>query len=350
MKNHYFNHYNKVAESILNRYAMVDRPSSGLKNIVVDSFVPRMMYATELNTDHFSKFNMPKTAVAISPWFANLLGISAINIEQLTRLIGYDRRSLSLMFKKMKQKKKKLILLGYGGTSINTVHWLSEISKMIGIVNLFDKVTVYEPDEVEFSNLLRFPINPSLTTSYPFKSNKMKPARELYSNDIDSIKRDIHKVRKVEIGKDELNSISEKVEYLTQYAGTREIKKICSDTVIFGAPDIPTRTLLSERGNFICATHGDDSCRIDLNPEQTEEIQVESYGVIQLNTFFMNQLRMAISLVEILASDMDLNEKDKNILDYSFSGSDSLITDRAYNFQSDFNGLILTPDEARNIR
>jgi hypothetical protein len=63
----------------------------------------------------------------------------------------------------------------------------------------------------------------------------------------------------------------------------------------------------------------------------------------------MNQLRMAIGLLEILASNNNLLDlDDAHYLEYSFDGTRKLPTDREYNFQLEHNGLMMTPEEAQN--
>ena len=73
--------------------------------------------------------------------------------------------------------------------------------------------------------------------------------------------------------------------------------------------------------------------------------------MIQLSPLFMSQLRMAISLLEILSDDNLndlLSEQDKSILQYSFNGESVLKTDRVYNFNIDKRISMMTEDEALN--
>jgi hypothetical protein len=93
--------------------------------------------------------------------------------------------------------------------------------------------------------------------------------------------------------------------------------------------------------NLITATHGDDDASLILNPVNQSDLQVESYGMIKLTTFFMNQIRLAIGLLELLASDQDLSERNKKILDFSYvTNTKTLPTSRQWNCQLEHNGLI----------
>ena len=117
--------------------------------------------------------------------------------------------------------------------------------------------------------------------------------------------------------------------------------------IIYGAPGIQTREELSKFGHFISATHGDNGCRLDLNPKQESEIQVESYGIIQLAGFYMNQLRIAIGFLEVLANPLfDPTQQDITLLEYEFNGEAVKQADRNYKFQLDFDGLVLTEELA----
>lgn len=101
-------------------------------------------------------------------------------------------------------------------------------------------------------------------------------------------------------------------------------------------------------GNFIGATHANTSCSLWLNPKQDQDIQVESYGMIQLGGFFMNQLRLAIGLLEVLASEQNLAEQDKSLLRYEFTGEAAMKTDLNYNWQLVRNLNMMTEEEANN--
>ena len=54
----------------------------------------------------------------------------------------------------------------------------------------------------------------------------------------------------------------------------------------------------------------------------------------------MNQLQMAISFIELLASNQDLQEQDKTILEYSFNGKAKGKPSRSYSFQLNHTGLL----------
>lgn len=333
----------RIMDQLRVRYAFFSRPRSGLLNVVVDSFVPRLLYKAQFKHTYLqrvAKDTISKTAVAISPWFASMLGVKQVPISDLLAILGYTPKGMRALFRKVRAKKLNLTLIGYGGTSINTMTWLTEIAKLVNAPQVFQSIAVYEPDTLEVSNLLRFPIDIRLVND-EFHSRDQPPYKVLLADNL----------RKLS---DDVLTIPKYYDLATNYRRTHiktyeeDVFTANTNTIMYGAPDLKTRALLSAGGNFISATHSDQACRIDLNPAQNTELQVESYGVIALSTFFMNQLKMAITFMEILASDQDLSEKDKTMLEYAFDGKTKLPKDcsRMYNFQLEHNGHVMTEEEA----
>jgi hypothetical protein len=132
-----------------------------------------------------------------------------------------------------------------------------------------------------------------------------------------------------------------------------EFKQEFANKVYYGAPDIATREMFSSipEIKFISGTHGDDDCQLYIKPEQDSTIQIESYGMINLSVFFMNQVKLTIAFLELLASDTDLTVSNL-IMEYSFSKEyiDGKINkaglNRTYNFPIVRNNVI---DQELNI-
>ena len=253
--------------------------------------------------------------------------------------MGYTKTDIKRLFASVRSKKLTLNMVGYGGTSVNTMHWLYEMSKMVFAINTFKQIKIWEPDTIEVSNLLRFPIDTSSSLKTYHRSSPAYvgvPKTDMANGELERLS-----TEKPEIHKSYLTTAAD----FSPYQQSNHTI-LPADQIVYGAPDITTRQRLAPYGNFISATHSDSSCRIDLNPEQDDTLQVESYGMISLSAFFMNQLRMAIGLLELLGSDQDLQEQDKTILEYKFTGERLLQTDREYQFQLEHSGLVLTPEEA----
>lgn len=334
-----------LRDQIRTRYAMFDRPRSGALNPVIDAFVPRMLYSANLDVNRLQDIKIPATAVTISPLFANILGIRQLPVEELCAVLGYTIKDIRQLLRAVRSKQLHMTMVGFGGTSINTIYWLDQMSKMTSSIKLFKELVIYENDTLEFSNLLRLPVNiyslPEFNAKrYSYNSAPSKlallgnMANTLTATPVYTITSYMDATRNPTVRRDYNNdgtiTINARHKYFT-----------------YGAPDIETRSELSKIGHFISATHADKTCRIDLNPEQDTNLQVESYGVISLGAFFMNQLRMAIGLLELLASDQDLMEQNKTILEYQFDGVAKLPTSRKYAFQLEHSGMLMDENEAQ---
>ena len=330
-----------LKDQIRTRYGFFERPSSGLNNVIVDSYFPRLLYCCNMDIHNLANYQLPKTAVAISPLVANILNVKQVPTEQLCRVLGYNTKMIKTLLKKVKDKKLTFVFAGAGGTGMNTAYFLREMCRMTDTVNLFRKVLVYDQDTVELSNLLRFPVDVrSLNTTSTHKVDLIAP----FTSALSTNKPEYHKSF---IGISENGSFNYPHHGLYSWLDNDDECQTHNDVVIYGAPSVESRNALSKVGNFICATHAATTCSIWLNPHQNTELQVESYGMIQLGGFFMNQLKMAISLLEILGrDDLDLKAQDVELLDFEFDGTIQMRTDRQYNWQIDPNLLMMTEHQA----
>lgn len=336
-----------LREQIRARYGFCNRPSSGLSNVVLDSFFPGLLYKYDMNVQELlANETFPKTAVCVSPLVADLLQVKRIPTDQLIRILGYSVKDISNLLVAVKNKSLNFIFAGIGGTGMNTAYWLDELSKLTNTINIFNTISVYEKESIEFSNILRFPLPLSTYYQYapspndrPYKLDIILPLLNRLTN------------RKLIIN----NGYIVRDSYLygefftANYSISPATYTAKPRTVIYGAPGLEHRNFLSSLGNFVCATHASNSCSIWLNPTQTESIEIESYGSIQLGPFMMNQLRMTIGLLELLASDTPLDTKDHEYLNYEFTGESVSRTDRQYNFQIQRDALMMTPEQAMAI-
>ena len=340
-----------LREQIRTRYGFFERPSSGLSNVVLDSFFPRLMYnysmsIAQLRLDE----SFPRTACAISPLVAECLNVKRIQTEQLCRVLGYDTKAIKALIDTVRAKKINIVFAGAGGTGMNTSYWLTELCTMVHAIDLFDRVCVFEPEIIEYSNMFRFPISLAAYTDAisnydsPYKMRLIEPMAQKLS-----AKKPVFVytlLNAAEIGYRDTT-------YFFNSSWDREngqyIKTTKPNTIIYGAPSLSARAEMTQLGNFIAATHANTSCSLWLNPKQEQDIQVESYGMIQLGAFFMNQLRMAIGLLEVLATRTDFSEQDQNLLTYEFTGDIQLRTDRQYNWQITRDMNIMTEEAAATL-
>jgi len=334
-----------LLEQIRNRYAFFDRPTSGLSNIIIDNYAPKLMYLTNLEQDQLRRnVILPKTIYTISPWFAQYFGATLVPTEQLCRILGYDIKDLKALITKVKRKDYTVTFVGYGGTVINTIHWLTELMKLTQSVNLFKTIEVFEPSNLEISNLLRFPKNPYIEHTVSNTSPACK-LQLISSDELSLLSRTKPFLRQSRVdGEGDLY----KTQIGTRYNTETRMYVAKPNHVFYGAPGIATRASFERIGHFVSATHNGNNAHLWLNPTQDADLQVESYGLIQLTPFFMNQLRLAIGFLEMLAeTDLNLLEKDRLLLEYEFDGEAKLPTNRVYNFQlGNHDGTVTTEAQA----
>ena len=340
-----------LREQIRTRYGFFERPSSGLSNVVLDSFFPRLMYNYNMNIAQLRlDESFPRTACAISPLVAECLNVKRIQTEQLCRVLGYDTKTIKALIDTVRAKKINIVFAGAGGTGMNTSYWLTELCTMVHAIDLFDRVCVFEPEVIEYSNMFRFPISLAAYTDaiakhdLPYKMRLIEPMAQKLS-----AKKPVffHTfLNKNKIGHRDTNNFfaCNWDRDTSRYTYTTKL-----NTIIYGAPSLSARAEMTEFGNFIAATHANTSCSLWLNPKQEQDIQVESYGMIQLGAFFMNQLRMAIGLLEVLATRTNFSEQDQNLLTYEFTGDIQLRTDRQYNWQITRDINMMTEEAAATL-
>lgn len=302
-----------LKKEVTHRYAMVPLSTvdSNLLNIV-DSSLPHLLVNGNFRAEHM-QLRSHHSYTAISPFTADLLNVNRVPFEDLISLLGYTKEQLTNLTKIVKEKNYDFIFVGAGGTGMNTAVWLSEIVRLTGIKNIFKTVTVHEEESAEFTNLLRFPLSTALNyNAGTHKLHIIKPYINMLSPQVSITATYLPNTR---------NEFHNRV--FKDLYGTNGFRPD-TNPVFYGAPDLVSRSKLSPLGRFVCATHANSTCSIWLNPSQDLDIQVESYGMIQLAPFFMNQLRMTIGLLELLASDQNLDEQDKHILEYEFQGNSQI--------------------------
>ncbi|PPB54639.1 hypothetical protein [Campylobacter hyointestinalis] len=285
-----------------------------VQNEVIDSTVP---FYTERNTlqDIYIEFKKyRKKFFSISRLFARECGVVPIPIEHLVMHLGYTLKDIKDLMLQVKQKKYNFIFAGFGGTGVNTAYWLTEFSQATGVTNLFKNVYIYDSDTIELSNVFRFPdiSIDDWCKNYYYHRNPNKIALYTHNMSIALQSSKSIKVYALNLDKSYLKNI---------YYGSNS--SLVNPLILYGSPDLVSRRdFISIRGllpnfNIIYATHKDNSCLVEVNPtkELDTNLANESYGMVELNIFFMNQIRMAIKLLEVLASG-DFSSSEFN---YSFA-------------------------------
>jgi len=240
----------------------------------------------------------------ISEAFSNRFGIRKIQLETLVNVLGFEKKYIRDILVKISMRRLNIVYVGFGGTGVNTHYWLSELASWCNIQDIFKKAIVMDEDTIDFTNILRFPMD---MNTYHQKSCKVRRGaiEPMYKTNLATDFAGIYTygIQKINsrlswnFRNDTLFEIGVNVD-----KPRNEKVSAKSDTIFYGAPDIPTREMLSDV-IFIAATHGDNECSLHIRPKVDTQLQQESYGMIQLNAFFMNQLRMAIAFIELIAKD-----------------------------------------------
>jgi hypothetical protein len=320
-----------IADKFKVRYADMDEKEFGSSNMVIDAYYPNYIRRSLLNMNVAN--SLSARASAISPFIANELGVYQIQIEDLTKMLGFKKQDIKAILNAVKSKDINLVLIGLGGTGMNFMHWATELCNYANTINIFNSIQILEDDMLDITNIPRFPQNIS-NRSFSENADMQK------INLID----DVSVLSKTKIKK-----------FNTRFnEGTFKYLYLKHDNhVFYGAPDIKTRELFSKVSLkdkiFISGTHGNDDCQLYIRPVQNSDLQVESYGMINLSVFFMNQIKLTIEFLKLLGSNEDLLES-RLIMEYSFSKEykDGNILraglNRTYNFPIQEQSFMLEDD------
>ena len=339
--------FKDISEALAHRYAVLEKPGK-VRNLIVDSFLPQYFIKHKFNLENIQEEfrNISSTATMIHRGFARMLGIRELPLDDMLAMVGYTKERITELLTNVRAKKLNIAFAGYGGVGTNTVYWLTELCNMSNIQGLFNKIIISDFDRLSLDNVFRMP--------NPFKTFSALKHKDMIFNDPNSrytrtayCENSLYKTQTIPT--DSFKALSTKAPYY----GTRPLDGSTFNEnhidhlynwIVYGAPDIESRKLFSKALNrdfperpdyydncladhikaFISATHGDDNCGLVINPsylENESNLMMESYGIIQLNVFFFNQLKLAISFLEVLEkySLDELNEfRDKEFLkDYS---------------------------------
>lgn len=322
-----------VADKIKTRYAEISEVTFGSQNMVVDAFYPT--YVRKSLTNRYFVPNLSKKISCISPFLAKELNCFQIPIGDLTRMLGYSKIQLKNILESVKTKKIELVLVGLGGTGMNFMHWATELCNYTNSINVFENIHIYDEDKIDLTNIFRFPMILDASHIYTMSNTNLLPFK------LDCIDKNSILSR---------NRMAFNYEFITIHTlsdNGANLDDHWKNKILYGAPDIQTREMFSTFNDlqFVSATHGNDDCQLYIKPPQDSNMQMESYGMINLSVFFMNQLKMTIAFFELLNSSEDLTVSSL-IMDYSFAkeyANGNIIKsglNRTYNFPINENNFI----------
>lgn len=199
--------------------------------------------------------------------FDSLLPLLDINIEQI-------RADLEII----KANDVHITAIGYGGFSINLFTFMAMLAQRAGVYKPFKHITIYEDDNITLLNAFR--IYKRLDNVITRRNNRAHLKLQLFQD--------------LEMG-------------LTQEL-TRKAERFTADHIaahsgelLFGAPDFDTRQLL-ENEQFLFTGHGGDEVEFISRPIIDTSITSETYGSINLTTFFLNMIKAAEAFIHTVAT------------------------------------------------
>ena len=262
---------------------------------VIDTNIPFLIFR-DTHQNEFALANnlrYTKDLYSMSPLLSALTGAPLVPFKYLLSAIAPTDLDIHALLHEVKAKELSVIFTGVGGTGMNTLVWLSKLCELYHVTQLFKEIHIFEKDSVDFSNIFRFPIKLSQLEDTLFAEPKkaflalpyaQQLATAVFTHDtfIETL--------------DDVPSL-----FLT------EDSKLKPNFVTYGAPFVANRNFLSSLGQFISATHANNTASLYINPIADDSLQFETYGLIQLNSFFINQILMAIEFLNILQADLQFS-------------------------------------------
>lgn len=301
------------------RYLQPIRPIKK-RNLIVDSYIIKDFtnYLIDKGSRFYPDFKLPTSAYLINRWIASLIGIPSISISDLCLMLGYDKRFLKELFNEVRKKRLNITLVGIGGFGMNFLSNLIEISEYINEYKIFKSLKVYEKDNLEYSNIIRM-MSRSISVSAFSELVYLKDSNLLgdYFDKIDLLYNlDIRclSYMKPIISKREYN------EYFAHY-----------NDIVIGAVDLKTRdSLYKSNIPFLCPIHNNNKNYLWSKPNVNTDLQIESYGLIDLSRFFLSMLKMTIEVLIALRDDK-FKEIDTLVKEFQIDTIDCSKTSRTYN-------------------
>ena len=251
--------------------------------LLLDTFYPMILSQEIINPRNgvlVPERASASTGYAISERVAVDIGSRRLHISELVSMLGYTKTDISKLVQAVKNKELYIALVGVGGTGSNFLHWMQEMTEWVGKDRIFSQIHVYDDDDFDIPNMLRIPFIPE------FRSESQSAKK------VDCLPGKFRTMA---------NIFKVHPERLTETHLESNSFGIPKRSLVYGAPDIATRSWLSASGHtFIAATHRDSEFSLVENPAVDDELMMETYGKINLSAFLLNHLTMTIKFLEHL--------------------------------------------------
>ena len=256
-----------------------------------------------------------------------------IPINHLFALFDINEKEFLKTFKAVTYITNPIYCLGLGGLMSNFLFWCQRIQNYFDLPYTFKKLKVYEPDNLEFDNLFRIPLN--------WKDIKI-PTGNYQNHFLDKVwQMTENSARLSKLLLMHTTDIAQDLElHYTMFDGNYE--RLLKGAILIGGVDLNSRLEIFNKWGrtnsditFICPTHSNDTLRIDFYPNFNHEVLIETYGSVDLNKFLLTMFKMTIELLKVLANksyDNEDNTKklDVNHLTYTLADTDFKANSQKY--------------------
>lgn len=214
----------------------------------------------------------------ISPNLGTMYKAQVAPFDSLLPLVGINLDQIRTDLEVIKANDVHITSIGYGGFSINLFTFMAMLAQRAGVFKPFKRITIYEDDAITLLNAFR--IYKRLDNIATRRGNRSQLKLQLF--------------QELEMGlTQELDRISERFtgEHIEKHTGE----------LLFGAPDFATRQLL-ENEQFLFTGHGGNEVEFISRPIVDSSITTETYGSINVTTFFFNMIKAAEMFIHIIAT------------------------------------------------
>lgn len=273
-----------ITDAVKHRYLTdLNVSSEAMSNKIIDAVTPTYV------ADHTPVNNYQ--ALTISPMNASLIGASSIPFNNLIKIAGLDMKRFKKALQIVKERELTFVSVGYGGLSINMLHFLSMLAYRVDVQDVFKGLHIYENDNISYTNVMR--VYKDLT-HVKCKLGERLNKTSLFDED----------------------NLAENILVHQYYLLEEHIGEIGEDVIFFGAPDFNTRDMLSKY-NFIFGGHTGDEVAFVYKPKVDRDLTIETYGTINLSSFYLNMMKAVEELVYVLADGIDEREPDSVIFQHN---------------------------------
>ena len=292
-----------LAEAIKSRYELTDSPTLGF----ADATIPKLFMEDK------GEDESEISGILISPNLAQFFGGESLPFEQFCEQAGITKEWMVDTLTRIKERNIVLISVGYGGASINLLHFIAKFAELSGVHNIFRYLVLYEGDNLTVLNALRIYKPVASVTCQQGEQNKMV----LVSQGPERLLSE-HIIQNPEY-------LTKDHTYMEESADGELITKMTVESiaekpgvVFFGAPDFEGRELLqgTNTSPFLFTGHSGSEIDIWRKPQIDGNLTVESYGKIDLSVFFVNLLHGARALCDILADGAYVGKSDELLFRY----------------------------------